>query len=499
MSDRRSIRIRRQRNRFRPRLNDLEARALLTTAGLANRVLTVLGTDGADRINVSFSQQTGKLTVREHGNVVGSFKAADVDRLDVSGRGGNDLIDLDSVKVASVLRGGDGDDRIYGGQGNDYIIGDSGDDALHGEDGHDVLVGGAGADDLYGGDGKDQLAGNDGNDVLYGGDGDDKLYGGDGHDRLDGGDKDSGGTTDGSDTLDGGPDADDLNFGDKRTGPYQSGDHDTLIGATSADTVYFKAYNQGLPTLRLLDGTDGQPVRDIKLRPGVKIYDGTGSRVLGQVGSNGARLNAVSDDGGQRSGINYGARKTMTVDGKREPFVYAWNVPSAQGRRSGWVREAGLADVSQTASMPTVRMLVPPAGDQDNVDRYRFTRQTGRALQDTFHLGRIEGDAFHFYSFGNGSPGVAGHYLVNQVNADDWAAVLAYETPGIGSKGGGVARDIVPEGTTFYRVRSVATATVDIYNDSGSGDPVSKMSFLYGYVDIQGERRFGWVARAALD
>lgn len=508
MSDRQSIRIRRQRNRFRPSLNALENRSLLTTASLATGVLTVLGTDGPNEINVSYSQQSGKITVRDRGALVRSFQAGDVSRLDVSGRGGNDLIDLDYVKVPSVLRGGDGDDRIYGGERNDYLIGDSGDDTLHGGEGNDALVGGAGADKLYGEDGNDELAGVDGDDKLYGGSGDDKLYGQDGNDRLDGGDTETGGTTDGNDRLDGGLGNDHLYYGNKWGEKDDKVDHDEIIGAIRGDTVHLKAYIQALPFNRLFESE--KPPRDIWLLKGVKLYDGTGKTVLGTTTTERTRLNPDRNIAGEAEGINYGARKQMKVDGTWEDFVFAWNVPTDKGRVSGWLRERGSMDKDHTADMPTVETKLPSANDVKNAKTYRLKNHDAKDLVNEFKVGRMVGDKIEYYAFSKQSPGSkkrpgsADHYLRRDGNVVNLISNTPH--PGTG-EGGGIARDLLPLGTEFHHVTSVDTQTVPLFDSNTNkevmeGNTQVTMKFLYGFVNVQGKegvvKRFGWVARAAL-
>src|SRR4051794_6478266 len=86
----------------RPGLEGLEDRTLLAVA-LSGGVLTVLGTNQSDEILVS--QQDGKITVTGAGPRQ-EFSAGRVDRIDVYGGGGDDLIDLDNVRIPSVLNGG---------------------------------------------------------------------------------------------------------------------------------------------------------------------------------------------------------------------------------------------------------------------------------------------------------------------------------------------------------------------------------------------------------
>ena len=132
------------------------------------RVVTIVGTSGADRI-------------------IGTNRA-DV----IHGLGGNDTI-----------LGADGDDIICGGGGDDAIVGGAGSDELYGDDGADFLKGSNGPDTLYGGQGVDRLNGGHGADTLRGNSGDDRLFGGRHKDVLVGGDA--------TDTCNGGAGVDQLN------------------------------------------------------------------------------------------------------------------------------------------------------------------------------------------------------------------------------------------------------------------------------------------------
>jgi uncharacterized protein YkwD len=127
----------------------LESRDCPTTVNLFNGVLTIVGTSGNDTIIVT---QTGN-TIQFGGR---SFDASTINRIVISGQGGDDVLD-DQTGKPSV---------IYGGFGNDRIYGRGGDDRLYGGSGNDILVGGAGNDILWGGSGTDQLIDTSGSNTL---------------------------------------------------------------------------------------------------------------------------------------------------------------------------------------------------------------------------------------------------------------------------------------------------------------------------------------------
>lgn len=188
-------------HRHRPFLEHLENRDLLAaslTGNLTSGILTIEGTEAADRITVR--QINGRISVDGINLRVGNTNQKDVaatsiSRIRVYGLGGNDMISLNSesipgqqpITISAFVYGGDGHDTIRGGWGNDWLYGGNGSDAIYGNKGNDIIQGEAGSDVLYGDDGNDRIWGQAGNDYLYGGAGDDDLYGGEGNDYHDGG------------------------------------------------------------------------------------------------------------------------------------------------------------------------------------------------------------------------------------------------------------------------------------------------------------------------
>ena len=74
---------------------------------------------------------------------------------------GNDRATISgSLKLPSLIDGGDGDDELNGGGGGSVLLGGGGNDRLLGGSLRDILIGGAG---------EDRLVGNPGEDILVGG------------------------------------------------------------------------------------------------------------------------------------------------------------------------------------------------------------------------------------------------------------------------------------------------------------------------------------------
>jgi Ca2+-binding RTX toxin-like protein len=154
---------------------------------------TVTGGGGSDTLDLS-SQQADTRGAQTRGVVVNLVTGSvtdgwgSIDRVSgveqVLGTGFGDRMTGDAD--ANSLIGGGGADTLAGGDGNDFIAGfrnDSGADpqsldladVLTGGNGDDTLRGNGGADNLNGGAGDDNLRGDAGNDTLVGGAGRDFL------------------------------------------------------------------------------------------------------------------------------------------------------------------------------------------------------------------------------------------------------------------------------------------------------------------------------------
>jgi hypothetical protein len=170
------------RKSARPNLDALEARHVLSSS-LAQGVLTVTGTEGADFIAIDAIIMNGQDYVRvAESGLVSDYLASDVRRVKVYGNAGDDRVSHNVAGLNAVLHGGDGRDVLYGDAGRDYLSGGAGNDTLYGWGGNDTLVGGDGRDKLYGNDGYDRLSGNGGNDWLNAGSAGEPAEGGGGYD-----------------------------------------------------------------------------------------------------------------------------------------------------------------------------------------------------------------------------------------------------------------------------------------------------------------------------
>ena len=176
--------------KFRPELQNLEARDVPSATIGAQGTLVVTGTDQADTIRVyAPADQAGKIAVTETTAGVTTTKLFDkaaISNVVIKANNGADYV-RNETAFRSLIFGGSGADTIWGGTNTDFIFGGEGNDRIYGNSGNDFLDGGLGDDELRGMDGIDTLLGRLGNDTLKGGAGNDRLVGGQGSDKLEGG------------------------------------------------------------------------------------------------------------------------------------------------------------------------------------------------------------------------------------------------------------------------------------------------------------------------
>src|SRR5262245_10458822 len=95
---------------FRPSLDTLEDRSLLTTASWSAGVLTLTGTSGSDRIHVR--ALGSQVTVD---GFTGSIPVTQVRQIQIDGKAGNDVIAVDmpaTLAARTAVAGGDGRDSL---------------------------------------------------------------------------------------------------------------------------------------------------------------------------------------------------------------------------------------------------------------------------------------------------------------------------------------------------------------------------------------------------
>jgi Ca2+-binding RTX toxin-like protein len=147
------------------------------TASLNYGTLMVEGTQASEKIALRL--RAGDSSVLEvdagdNGSADFRFARADIARIVVDGRAGNDRIRIDDGngavegKTPTILAGGDGKDTLAGGSGAETLLGGRGNDSIDGNGGADAGLLGPGDDTFIWdpGDGSDKVEGQRGLDTM---------------------------------------------------------------------------------------------------------------------------------------------------------------------------------------------------------------------------------------------------------------------------------------------------------------------------------------------
>lgn len=248
-------------------IESLETRRLLSTATLRGHTLRVAGDVDADNtIIVSLNDAGDQVQVNINSEAAQFFTLADVKRIIVRGRNGNDTLGVDEARgglgrILVYMEGGDGNDEIGTGLERDIINGGKGDDFLHDAGGNNIVSGGDGTDNIITSDGNDWISGGPGDDTIdafngrnriFGGAGNDIIGSGAGNDFIDGGRGNDRITSNaGDDRLHGGAGDDILDAGDGNDRLFAGSGADQLIAGAGDDTLV------GSGSADTLDGGDG--------------------------------------------------------------------------------------------------------------------------------------------------------------------------------------------------------------------------------------------------
>jgi Ca2+-binding RTX toxin-like protein len=144
---------------------------------LKHGVLTVRGTRADDRIALRLKAgdpATLQVDLDDDGSAEFQFRRADIDRIVVKARAGDDFVRMDESNgaftdtIPATLDGGRGDDQISGGKGAETLLGGDGNDTIDGNQGNDLAPLGAGDDTFIWdpGDNSDTIEGQDGLDTM---------------------------------------------------------------------------------------------------------------------------------------------------------------------------------------------------------------------------------------------------------------------------------------------------------------------------------------------
>jgi hypothetical protein len=137
---------------YRPLVESLEQRELLTSsiqAYVSGGNLYVLGTSGGDAITVSQTNNQISVAGAKIGGAA-SVNASSIANVFVYGNGGNDIINLATVKVNALVYGSTGNDTIVLGAGNDSVVNGGGFDWIYRPyNPADPIINGASAGDIH--------------------------------------------------------------------------------------------------------------------------------------------------------------------------------------------------------------------------------------------------------------------------------------------------------------------------------------------------------------
>src|SRR5262249_19805076 len=147
------------------------------TASIKHGTLTVKGSKASDKIALRLKAGDSSMLevdAGDDGSADFSFARADIARIVVDGRAGNDAIRVDESNgvfedtTPTILAGGDGRDTISGGSGAETLLGGPRNDSIDGNRGADTGLLGPGDDTFIWdpGDGSDKVEGQRGADTV---------------------------------------------------------------------------------------------------------------------------------------------------------------------------------------------------------------------------------------------------------------------------------------------------------------------------------------------
>jgi Ca2+-binding RTX toxin-like protein len=141
-----------------------------TTASFANGVLTVIGDNAANSVEIG---RNAAGTILVNGGAVpvngGTPSVANTTLIQIFGLGGNDVLTMNEAGGALPRA------TLFGGFDHDILTDGSAASQLFGQSGNDILLGGGGIDALFGGDDNDVVVGGDADDQVFGENGDDAM------------------------------------------------------------------------------------------------------------------------------------------------------------------------------------------------------------------------------------------------------------------------------------------------------------------------------------
>src|SRR5437763_1921976 len=100
---------------FRPIMEMLETREVPAQLSLSGGLLRITGSNNSDTMVI----RQDNVAIRLQGGP--AYYNSAVQKIVIDAKGGNDLVDLRTVRVPCIVYGGDGDDILVGGNNNDVL------------------------------------------------------------------------------------------------------------------------------------------------------------------------------------------------------------------------------------------------------------------------------------------------------------------------------------------------------------------------------------------
>jgi Ca2+-binding RTX toxin-like protein len=246
-------------HRPRPAIESLEPRVLLSASFDAG-VLTIMGTDGNDAIDMKAGPRDGEVVLLRVPGVARGTVYRQVEAIIIETGDGNDRIRvnrritaedgtligvrIDAGAGDDRIDGGDGDDVIDAGDGNDRIRDHRGDNRIDAGDGRNTILTGDGDDRIAAGSGDDRINDRGGNNIIEAGDGNNRINTGMGDDIIETGDGVDRIFDRGGDNLIDAGCGDDVIHVNHGTNVIDAGDgHDRVKGGRGNDRIFGGAGN----------------------------------------------------------------------------------------------------------------------------------------------------------------------------------------------------------------------------------------------------------------
>lgn len=224
------------------------------------------------------------------------------------------------------------------------------------------------------------------------------------------------------------------------------------------------ARREGCSGARIKNPATGNCEWPVRAGADRSFYDGFGNRI-GELRSDAVHL-------------NQGIRKHL--GGRWLVYAFGVTVRLNDGRltpASGWIAQSDLVDARR---LDGYTLALDDPGEGEYQARWRMV-PGNRARFENLYIHGPDGHPYH-----------ATDYLVRPYGLIH----LTYSVPGFSL--GGHATDSFPLGAIFHRARGVNQIEIPLYGPHGYRSRYS-LHFAYGFVFDGVRRRYGWVAKEALE